>query len=133
MEIGGKGAARESDITAKAIARLKRRMRGVFSLVRLWWVGLRTATETETGLVVCEGIRSLLCHLYIYVCEWIMIELALEPRSQMSENDLVDLLWVPLSLLLRSSPANCSTGTICIASRTLVQYLWSGVRLDIYT
>ena len=30
MEIGGMGAARESDITAKAIATLKRRMRGVF-------------------------------------------------------------------------------------------------------
>ena len=34
MEMGRMGAARESDITAKAIARLKRRMRRVFSLVR---------------------------------------------------------------------------------------------------
>ena len=86
MEIGGMGAARESDITAKAIVRLKKRIRGVFSLVRMLWVGLRTVTETETNLVVCEGRRSLLCRFYIYVCVCTMIELALEPRSQMSKN-----------------------------------------------
>ena len=69
MEIGGKGAARESDITAKAIARLKKRIRGVFSLARLLWVGLRTVTETETGLVVCEGDTiSPLSLIYLRVC-----------------------------------------------------------------
>ena len=86
MEIGGMGAARESDITAKAIVRLKKRIRGVFSLVRMLWVGLRTVTETETNLVVCEGRRSLLCRFYIYVCVCTMIELALEPRTQMMKN-----------------------------------------------
>ena len=58
------GAARESVITAKAIARLRKRMRGVFWSVRLW-VGLHTVTETETGMVVYEGLRSLLCYSYI--------------------------------------------------------------------
>ncbi len=43
---------------------------------------------------------------------------------------VVDLLWVPLSLLLRSSPAYFSAGTTCIASRIFVWCLWSGVRLD---
>lgn len=63
MEMGRIGAARESDITAKAIARPKKRMRRVFSLVRLLRVVLCTVTETETGLVVCEGYdRSLLCY-----------------------------------------------------------------------